>query len=398
MSATERVLAGIDGITGWQEELYKHLHAHPELSFEETQTRAEVRRRLESFGYDVQEIGGGVVGVLANGDGPTVLFRADMDALPVTENSGLDYASQVDGVMHACGHDSHVACAVGAASLMSTHRDLWSGTYVALFQPAEELGKGAQAMVDDGLVDKIPRPDVCLGQHVLSSPAAGQVATHPGPTLSAANSLRITIHGKGTHGSMPHLGVDPVVVAAAIVLRLQTIVSRELAPGEFGVVTVGSVQAGATANVIPASAVLLVNIRAYDEHVRETVLAAIERIVRAECAAGRCPQDPEIEVYESYPLTDNDQETHDRVRAALVQHLGADRVQDLGRVTASEDFSVVPTAFGAPYTYWGFGGFTPDQEAYPNHHPGFTPAIQPTLRTGTASAVIAVLAYLGKDG
>lgn len=406
MAPASQVLEGLDQISAWQEELYRHLHAHPELSFQEERTRAEIVRRLEGMGYAVQEIGGGAVGVLRNGDGPTVLFRADIDALPVTEATGLDYASTVTatdpdghevGVMHACGHDSHITCALGAAQLLADHRDAWAGTYLALFQPAEELGKGARAMVDDGLVDKVPRPDVCLGQHVLNAPAAGHVATSPGPVLSAGNSLRVTVHGKGSHGSMPHLGVDPVVVAASIVVKLQTVVAREIAPGDFGVVTVGSIQAGRKANIIPEQAVLLVNTRAYDPAVRERILAAVERIVRAECEAGGCPQEPDIEVFESFPLTDNDPEVTARVTEALVRTFGPERVHELGRIPASEDFSVVPDAFGVPYAYWGYGAFTEDQTPVPNHHPAFAPAIQPVTRTGTAAAVSAVLAYLGTD-
>lgn len=326
-----------------------------------------------------------------------MLFRADIDALPVTEATGLDYASTVDGVMHACGHDHHIVAALGAASLLSQRKDLWDGTYIALFQPAEELGSGAQAMVDDGLTDKVPRPDVCLGQHVLAAPEAGHVATSAGPVLSAGDSLRITIHGTGSHGSMPHLGVDPVVIAAAVIMRLQTVVAREIAPGDFGVLTVGSVQAGLKANIIPAEAVLLVNIRAYDLTVRETILGAIERIVRAECQAARCPREPDIEITESFPLTDNDAEVTAIVTRAFVEHFGAQRVHELARISASEDFSVIPDAFGVPYTYWGYGGFTPEQTAVPNHNPGFAPAIQPVLRTGTEAAVAAVLAYLGRE-
>lgn len=397
MAAATLALEGLEQITGWQEDLYRHLHAHPELSFQEVETRAEIARRLRALGYDVQEVGGGVVGVMRNGDGPTVLFRADIDALPVTEATGLDYASSVDGVMHACGHDHHIVAALGAASLLSERTDLWSGTYVALFQPAEELGSGAQAMVDDGLTEKVPRPDVCLGQHVLAAPEAGHVATSAGPVLSAGDSLRVTIHGAGSHGSMPHLGIDPVVVAAAVILRLQTVVAREIAPGDFGVVTVGSVQAGLKANIIPAEAVLLVNTRAYDLAVRETILGAIERIVRAECQASGCPREPDIEITESFPLTDNDAEATATVTHALVEHFGAERVHELGRIPASEDFSVIPDAFSVPYTYWGYGGFTPEQTAVPNHNPAFAPAIQPVLRTGTEAAVTAVLAYLGTE-
>ncbi|HRP09214.1 MAG TPA: M20/M25/M40 family metallo-hydrolase, partial [Gemmatimonadales bacterium] len=171
-SAVADTLVGLEATTQWQEELYKHLHRNPELSFEEVETRAEIVRRLQSYGFETQEIGGGVVGVLANGEGRTVLFRADMDALPVTENTGLEYASTKPGVMHACGHDAHVTSALGAAELLSQNRATWSGTYIALFQPAEELSTGAQAMVDDGLVDKVPTPTVCLSQHVLTAPEA----------------------------------------------------------------------------------------------------------------------------------------------------------------------------------------------------------------------------------
>lgn len=406
MASLAPVLTGLDETSTWQEELYKQLHAHPELPFAEDNTRAEIRSRLESYGYDVQEIGGGVVGTLANGAGPVVLFRADIDALPVTETTGLPYASTVTaqdadgvevGVMHACGHDSHITCALGAAEMLAAHRDQWSGTYLALFQPAEELGKGAQSMVDDGLVDKLPTPTVCLGQHVLTAPEAGHVATASGPVLSAAASIKVTVHGKGSHGSMPHLGVDPVVVAAAIVLRLQTIVAREIAPSDFGVVTVGSVQAGAKANIIPAQAVLLINVRAYNEDIRARVLASIERIIKAECVAGNCPAEPDFDYYESYPLTDNDPTVTQKVTDAFIAHFGADRVQHLDPVPASEDFSIIPDAFGVPYTYWGNGGFTPGMTVLPNHNPGFAPAIQPTLRTGTEAIIAATLAYLGKE-
>lgn len=406
MSTVRRVLEGLDEITGWQEELYVHLHANPELSMQETETAAEVTRRLDELGYETQQIGGGVVGVLANGDGPTVLFRADMDALPVKELTDLPYAStktatDADGnqvpVMHACGHDMHVVAGLGAASLLAEQRDAWSGTYVALFQPGEETAAGARSMVDDGLTTKIPKPDVALGQHVLTVPAAGEVGTTAGPILSTGASVRVKVYGKGSHGSMPHLGVDPVVLSSAIVTRLQTIVARELSPSEFGVVTVGSLQSGTKANIIPADATMLVNVRAYDTAVREKIIAAIERIVVAECDAARAPQPPEIEIYDDYPLTDNDPDVTSRVTTAFVEHFGAERVKRLDPIPASEDFSIIADAFGVPYSFWGFGGFTPDQEVYANHNPRFAPAIQPPLRTGTEAAVTAVLAYLGKE-
>jgi amidohydrolase len=397
MTATENVLAELEAASGWQEELYIHLHKHPELSMQEVETAAEITRRLTSYGYDVQQIGGGVVGVLANGDGPTVLFRADIDALPVQEATGLPYASEVPGVMHACGHDLHITAGLGAAALLAGSKDAWSGTYVALFQPAEETAEGARSMVADGLVDRVPTPDVALGQHVLAVPAAGEVATGSGPMLSTAASIEVTVFGKGSHGSMPHLGIDPVLLASSIVVRLQGIVAREIAPSEFAVVTVGSIQAGSSANIIPDRAVLRLNIRAYDLAVRDRLLASIERIVRAECEASGSTREPEIAVHDRYPLTDNDAEVTATVTEAFVEHFGPDRVKRLDPITASEDFSVIPDAFGIPYSYWGFGGFAPDQPTYPNHNPAFGPALQPTLRTGTEAAVTAILAYLQKD-
>jgi hippurate hydrolase len=405
MGRATEVLEGLATTTAWQENLYRSLHAHPELSSQEVETGAEIARRLGSFGYAVQRVGGGVVGVLTNGEGPTVLARADIDALPVTEQTGLPYASTattVDpsgatvGLMHACGHDVHITCLLGAAELLAASPGSWHGTFVALFQPAEETAAGARAMVDDGLTTKVPRPDVAFGQHVLNH-AAGVLGTRTGPVLSAGDSIRVTVFGKGSHGSMPHLGVDPVVLAASIVLRLQTIVSREVRPGEFAVVTVGSSVAGSKSNIIPDRAVLLVNLRTYDMGVRQQVVDAVERIVRAECEAAGSPEPPTFEYYDQFPLTDNDPEVTAAVTAAFRAHFGDDRVVDLGRITASEDFSRVPDAFGTPYTYWGVGGFPPGRPGPPNHSPMFAPLIQPTLSAGTEAIVVATLAYLGKD-
>jgi amidohydrolase len=398
-------LVGLETTRVWQESLYKQLHAHPELSSHETNTAAEITRRLVGFGYDVQQVGGGVVGVLVNGPGKTALMRADIDGLPVTELTGLPYASTdtaVDdsgatvGVSHACGHDAHITCLLGAAELLAANRGAWSGTFIALFQPAEETAAGGRAMLDDGLVEKVPRPDVAFGQHVLNH-AAGVLGTQAGPVLSAGDSIRITVFGQGSHGSMPHLGVDPVVLAASIVLRLQTIVSREVKPGEFAVVTVGSSVAGSKSNIIPDRAVLLVNLRTYDMGVRQRVVDSIERIVRAECEASGSPEPPTFEYYDQFPLTDNDPQVSATVTAAFRAHFGDERVIPLGRITASEDFSRVPDAFGTPYTYWGLGGFPPDKAGPPNHSPYFAPLIQPTLSAGTEAIVVAVMAYLGKD-
>lgn len=404
MSAVEQVLGRLRTTRVWQEELYRQLHAHPELSMQEVRTRAVIAERLRTFGCDVIEVGGGVVGVLSNGAGPVVLHRADIDGLPVTEETGLPYASTdttVDetgatvGLMHACGHDLHATSLLGAVELLAAEPGPWSGTFVALFQPAEETAAGARAMVDAGLTSLVPRPDVAFGQHVLSH-EAGVIGTQAGPVLSAGDSIRITVFGKGSHGSMPHLGVDPVVLAAAIVLRLQTVVSREVAPTEFAVVTVGSSCAGSKSNVIPDRATLLVNLRAYDVDVRSRVVAAIERIVRGECEAAGSPQPPTFEYYDQFPLTDNNAEATATVTEAFREHFGDAKVIPLGRIPASEDFSRVPDAFGTPYTYWGVGGF-PAGQGVPNHSPFFAPLIQPTLDAGTEAIVVATLAYLGKD-
>ncbi|MGW5267615.1 amidohydrolase [Rhodococcus sp. NPDC003994] len=415
---TEKLLRGFDDVRAWQEDFYRDLHAHPELSGQETRTAGRVAERLRRDGLEVTDnIGGtGLIGVLRNGDGPTVLLRADMDALPVREDTGLDYSSSVtttdaDGesvpVMHACGHDVHVACLLGAAALFSATRDAWNGTVVALFQPAEETAVGATSMIDGGLAELLPPVDVALAQHVLPAPA-GRLGTRRGAVLSAADSMRITVYGRGSHGSMPQAAVDPVVLAAMIVIRLQTIVSREVAPTETAVVTVGSVRAGSKSNVISDRAVLELNIRTYSDAVRAAVLAAIERIVVAECDASGSPRRPDFELFDSFPLTENDDATTDRVAAAFADHFG-DAVVEMAPQSASEDFSDIPVALGVPYTYWGLGGIDADlyesavakgtvgSDIPVNHAANFAPVIQPTLDTGTAALVVAGMAWLGES-
>jgi len=414
-STTRRVLAGLEEIRAWQEDVYRDLHQHPELSHQERRTGELVATHLREAGYDVHEgVGGtGVVGILHNGQGPTVLLRADMDALPVREQTGLPYGSTAtstdqDGhqvpVMHACGHDVHVTCLLGAARLSARERASWSGTVVALFQPAEEAGDGAAGMVKDGLKDLVGDVDVALAQHVLPWPA-GLVATRSGPVLSAADSMRITVYGRGAHGSMPQAAVDPVVLAAMIVIRLQTIISREVAPTDPAVLTVGSIQSGTKSNVIGDHAVLQLNIRSYSEQTRDTIVAAVRRIVTAECHASGSPREPDVELFDRFPPTDNDEETTKRVRAAFDEVFG-ERVQDMDLQTASEDFSDIPNAFQVPYTYWGIGGIDPSayqaaasagrisQDVPVNHSPNFAPVIQPTLDTGTRAMVAAAMAWL----
>ncbi|MEO6500717.1 MAG: amidohydrolase [Jatrophihabitantaceae bacterium] len=412
--AAAAVLSRLESVRGWQEELYRDLHAHPELPHQEHRTAAAVATRLHDAGCEVHEqVGGtGVVGVLRNGGGPVVLLRADMDALPVREETGLAYAStrtvgegeSAVPVMHACGHDVHVTCLLGAVALMAQAPEHWSGTLVAVFQPAEETADGAKTMIEQGLAELVGDVDVAMAQHVLPS-AAGQVGTRAGVTLSAADSMRITVHGRGAHGSMPQAAVDPVVLAAMIVVRLQTVVAREVAPGDSAVLTVGSIAAGSKSNVIGDRAVLQLNVRTYDDRTRSAVLDAIERIVRAECQASASPREPEFELFDRYPLTDNDRQVTERVAAAFAAFFG-ERAGELPQQSASEDFSDIPRALGVPYTYWGIGGIDPDtyraaelagrvsQDIPVNHSANFAPVIQPTLDTGTQALVVAALAWL----
>ena len=413
--AVDEILSGYQGLQAAQEAFYKDLHAHPELSHHEHRTAGRVAAELEKYGLTVQAgIGGtGVVGRLGNGDGPTVLLRAELDALPIAEDTGVDYASTVtttgaDGrqvpVAHACGHDLHMACLLAAVKLLADHRDRWNGTLLPLFQPAEETGDGAQGMVADGLFTRIPVPDVALSQHLLPG-IAGTVGTCPGPFMSAEDGIAITVYGRGGHGALPQNTVDPVVLAAMIIVRLQTVVSREVTPGDTAIVTVGAVQAGARGNVIPDHAVLQLNMRSYSEPTRQRMLDAIKRIVRGECQASGSPREPEFETVASFPLLDNDTAATDRVAAAFTARFGRAAL-DLPKQTVSEDFGVIPASVGAPYSYWGIG--RTDRQAYlaaekagrlrdlpSNHSPKFLPPLQPTLRTGTEAMVVAAMAWLG---
>src|SRR6059058_4986437 len=325
-TATEPVLKTLDRLIPDLEALYKDVHAHPELSMQETRTAGLAADRLRAACYDVTTGVGktGVVGLLRNGAGPTVMLRADMDALPVQESTGLPYASKAMAadaagrtvpVMHACGHDMHVTWLLGATALFAKQRDAWHGTLMAVFQPAEETAAGAQAMIDDGLFARFPTPDVILGQHVMPSPA-GILQWRTGVVTSAGDSMQIRLFGRGAHGSMPQASIDPVVMAAATVMRLQTIVSRELAAAEAAVVTIGSLQAGTKENVIPDEAIIKLNVRTFDEAVRARVLAAIERIVKAEAAASGAPKPPEITPIDRYRLVRNDPDATRRVLEA----------------------------------------------------------------------------------
>src|SRR5512146_922924 len=344
------------------ETLYKDVHAHPELSMQEDRTAGLAADHLRAAGYEVTTGVGktGVVGLLRNGEGATVMLRADMDALPVQELSGLPYASTATAidregktvpVMHACGHDMHVTWLVGAATLLAQARAGWRGTLLTVFQPAEETAEGAQAMIDDGLFRRFPKPDVILGQHVMVGPA-GVLSSRAGAVTSAGDSLQIRLFGRGAHGSMPQASVDPVVMAAATVLRLQTIVSRELAATEAAVVTVGALQAGTKANVIPDEAILELNVRTFDEAVRARVLAGIERIVAAEAAASGAPRPPAITPLDRYMMVRNDPAATRRVVEAFQRHFPAERVQEAEPTSASEDFGALGAGWHAPSVFW----------------------------------------------
>jgi hippurate hydrolase len=398
------------------EALYIDLHRHPELSFAETRTAAELARRLEADGYEVHTgIGGtGVLGVLRNGPGPTVLLRADIDALPVQEKTGLPYASSVrvtdrEGrdvpVMHACGHDMHASWLSGAASMLGAARSAWSGTVLTVFQPGEEAGDGAAAMVRDGVFGPGGAPDVVLGQHLVPGPA-GWVLTRPGVIMAATDALRITLHGRGGHGSRPETTVDPAVLAASVVLKLQTIVSREIPPTESAVVTVGSLHVGTTHNIIADHATLEVNIRSFDPQVRAKVMAAVDRIVHGEAATAGAPRPPEIERLASFPVTTNDDAATERARSAFNAYFGPERTMEAPLVTGSEDFAEFGRAAGVPSVFWLVGGMDPDTvlaavgagrfetDIPSNHSPLFAPVLHPTLRTGVETLVVGALEWL----
>jgi hippurate hydrolase len=414
-SASDSVLEGLHGVLDDLEALYKDIHSHPELSLQEKRTAGVAAEWLKAAKYEVADgLGGtGVVGLLKNGDGPTVMLRADMDALPVKEDTGLPYASTVtatdaDGnetpVMHACGHDMHVTWLAGASALLAAGRDAWRGTLMAVFQPAEEVAAGAQAMIDDGLFERFPKPDVILGQHVMPM-SAGIIASKAGVVTSAGDSFQIRMFGRGAHGSMPQASIDPVVMAASTVLRLQTIVSREVGPADAAVVTVGALQAGTKENVIPDDAVIKLNVRTYDESVRRRVLDAIERIVNAESQASGAPKPPEITPLDRYDLVRNDDEATERVRSAFRARFGDERVIYTGPASASEDFGSFGVQWHVPSVFWFIGGIDPDtyaaaeranklSELPTNHNPKFAPVIHPTLETGVETLVSASCSWL----
>ncbi len=394
--------------------LYLDIHQNPELSSHEVQTAAKLAAQLRGLGYEVSEhVGGtGIVAILKNGAGPTVMLRTELDALPVEEKTGLAYASKVRTkddagrdvpVMHACGHDLHMAAIVGTAAVMAHSKGTWRGTLILVGQPAEETISGAKAMLDDGLLARFPKPDVAVAMHVGNLLLAGAVGIVSGIYNTNGDSLRITIYGKGGHGSAPHTAIDPIVIAARTILALQTITSREVKPGEMAVVTVGYIQAGTKNNIIPDLAELGLTVRTRNAEVRKQILAAIARITKAEAEAAGAPRAPSIDHYEGTDLVYNDPALAQRLRGALEAALGKDHVVMEEPITASEDFSYFVEQ-GIPGFYFSLGGADPEKFAKAkaagamlpsNHSPLFAPDVDPALRTGIA-AEVAVLRELLK--
>jgi amidohydrolase len=392
--------------------LYLDLHEHPELSGHETQTAANLAGRLRSFGYEVTEhVGGtGIVALLKNGTGPTVMLRTELDALPVEEKTGLSYASQVRAkddaghevsVMHACGHDLHMASILGTAAIMARSKDTWHGTLLLIGQPAEETISGAKAMLDDGFLTRFPKPDVAAALHVGNILPAGMVGITAGIYNTNADSLRITIYGKGGHGSAPHTAIDPIVIAARTIVALQTIASREVKPQEMAVVTVGYIQAGTKNNIIPDQAELGLTVRTNKPEVRKQVLAAIARITKAEAEAAGAPRLPTVDRYEETDVVYNNPALAERLRPVLESALGKKNVVTAEPITASEDFSYFVEQ-GIPGFYFSLGGADPVKFAQAdaagtklpsNHSSLFAPDLDPALHTGIA-AEVAVLRNL----
>ena len=397
------------------ENIYKDIHRNPELGTQEVRTSNIVADHLRRLHIRVHvKLGGhGVVGVLQNGMGPTLLLRADMDALPIREQTGLPYASKVIGVdakgikrpvMHACGHDMHVASMMAVSTLLHSAIEEWSGTVIFLFQPDEEHGAGARAMVEDGLYEKVPLPDIVLGQHVTPL-KTGVVAIRSGPVLTAADSFDVRVFGRGGHGSQPQNTIDPVILASYIIVRLQSVVSREVAPQKLAVITCGSIHGGETENVIPDYVDLKLNIRTYDPEVREHVLASVRRVIESECEASCVSKKPTITATTTYPVTNNTPALVNPITETWDRFFG-DMVWDMGQDTASEDISVLATSIDRPYAYWYIGSTEATiwdgandkgklSELIPGTHSShFAPVIQPTLKTAVDAMTLAALTFL----
>lgn len=404
------VLAPLETLYPQLDVLYRELHRTPELSHQEAKTAAKMADRLRSLGFDVTTgVGGhGVVGVLKNGKGPTVMIRTDLDGLPVEEKTGLEYASKATAVdktgatvsvMHACGHDVHMTSWVGAATLLSRAKARWKGTLVMIAQPAEEMGEGAKAMLKAGLFTRFPKPDYVIAVHDTNEVAAGTIVWVPGFALANVDSVDITVFGRGGHGAYPHLAVDPIVIASRIVVSLQTVVSRENDPLEPAVVTVGSIHGGTKHNIISDQVKLQLTVRSYSAAVREKLLASIERIAKAEAAAAAAPKEPSFVVERGPSATYNDPATTKRLAAALSAALGPDRLVEGKPRMGAEDFSEYGHA-GVPSVILWLGAAEPKALAASEksgqplpglHSPLFAPDREATLRTGVSALTVSAL-------
>jgi amidohydrolase len=399
------------------EALYKHIHSHPELSLQEVQTSARLATEMRSIGFEVTEkVGGnGLVCLLKNGAGPTVLVRTDLDALPVEEKTGLPYASTVRakdregkdvGVMHACGHDMHMTCWIGTARVLAGMKDRWQGTLMFIGQPAEEIGSGARTMLADGLFNRFPKPDFGLALHCSNSAQIGTIAFTEGPALANVDSVDITVRGRGGHGAYPHATVDPIVLAARIILDLQTLVSRERDPLDPAVVTVGSIHGGTKHNVIPNEVKLQLTVRSYKDSVRKELLDGIERISKAAAVGARAPE-PIVKVDENEhtPATINESVLTRKTVAKLREALGSDKVAAIPPTMGGEDFGRFGRE-GVPIFLFFLGTQSPErlEEArkpggrpLPSLHSDlFYPIPEPTIKTGILSMSLAVLNLVGK--
>jgi hippurate hydrolase len=392
--------------------LYTHLHTHPELSRAEVETSKRIADELTRAGATVTTNVGklGVVGVVKNGEGPVVLVRTDMDALPVVEETGLPYASKVKtrdqagrdvGVMHACGHDIHMTCFIGTARWLLDHRDRWSGTVVLVGQPAEEAVDGARNMLRDGLYTRFPKPDFALALHCRPDEPIGTVRYCSGPTMASSTSLTVTIRGKGGHGAWPHRTIDPIVLAALVVVDLQTIVSREIEPGEPAVVTVGSIHGGTKHNIIPDEVKLQLTLRTFSEPVRLQLIESIKRRVAALASAHAAP-DPSVEVEESTPPTVNTPALVERVVPALAETLGSENVKPAKPVMGAEDFALYSEG-NVPICMLWLGTIHPDRIASatakgetmpPLHSAKYFPEPGPSIATGIRAMTAAVVKLL----
>jgi len=397
------------------EALYFDLHQHPELSLHEQQTAAKLAERMKALGYEVTtSVGGtGIVAVLRNGEGPTVLLRTDMDALPVQEKTGLPYASKVTTtddagltvpVMHACGHDIHMSSWYGTAKLMAANKQRWHGTLVLIGQPAEEVGKGAAAMLKDGLFTRFPKPSFALAIHDTSILPAGQVGYRSGYALASSDSVDITIFGRGGHAAYPQGTVDPIVIGARTVMALQTIVSREDDPLDPAVITVGTFHGGTKNNIIPDAVKLQLTVRSYKPEVRKHLLAAIDRMVKGEALVGGAPREPLVRIEPAASATYNDPELTSRLAAVIRKTLGAENVVEVPPVMGFEDFSEYSLA-GVPSSLLWIGAVEPAKFAAAKqsgsvlpgpHSPLWAPDREPTIKTAIAAETAMLMDLMGK--